>query len=224
MISKTVLARPRQTAAVLDGRIASHSYNGVSMEQPQDRDFLLQGTLWQDALLQAYRSLHITFQSILLAIGIGLVVVPMSSPIFPKLTTQAIVATLLLLCLWRLQIFIMLKMRSIVTARGNDVNYWQRAVILAEQKLPSRQRHFTDFKIHQQACRQNASHLRELFLTDKPISPDQVDVLIGKGKGMWHTRQVVDQQLFAAISFLWVALTLTSIGFAMFGIFAAVPK
>ena len=33
--------------------------------------YLLSGAAWQDSLLQSYRSLHLTFQSILLAAVLG---------------------------------------------------------------------------------------------------------------------------------------------------------
>lgn len=178
------------------------------MDKLEDRHFLLQGAMWQDSLLQAYRSLHVTFQSILLAIGIGLVVATMSSVSSSKLPVQPIVSTGLLFCLWLLQRVTSKNLQGIVLNRGDDLNYWHTALILCEQQLPSRHRHFTNFKIHQQARRENVAHLEQLFLSDKPIERDQTDLLIEKGLG--HTRHVVDQQLFAQISLIWIALVLVS--------------
>ena len=153
------------------------------MDSRNDCDFLLQGAIWQDSLLQAYRYLHVTFQSILLAIGTGLFVVSMSSDTFPR----TLVATVLLLCLWVLHRFTGRKMQEIVLARGQDVNYWHKELIIAEQQLLSNQRHCTKFKIHQQARRQKVAHLEKLFLMDMPIKSEDVENLrlFGNSRGSY---------------------------------------
>ena len=189
-----------------------------AIDHYDNRDFLLQSAVWQDSLLQSYRSLHITLQSILLAIGIGLLIASMSASSFPKPTIETVTATVLLGVVGALQWFTTTRMRRIIQARGDDVNYWHRAIILAEQELPPHQRHFTNFKIHQQARRKNVDHLRDLFLGETRISEDKADILIEKGIG--HTRRVVDQQLFLGISLIWVALFVVGVGTLIYGIFA----
>lgn len=174
------------------------------MDKYTDFDYLIQAASWQDSLLQSYRSLHLTFQSILLAIGIGLLIAIISF----EFGIQTFIATTVLLAIWMLQVYIARRMRIIVLNRGEDVNFWHRAIILAEQELPSQQRFFTNFKIHQQARRKDATHLQEMFLSDKKIDAAQADILIEKGLG--HTRRVVDEQLFKAISWLWLLLILGS--------------
>lgn len=162
--------------------------------------YLLSGAAWQDSLLQSYRSLHLTFQSILLAIGIGLTIAVLSfDQLLPGLACAAI-----FLAVWGLQSFITSCFKGLVSARGRDVNFWHRAVILAENGLPAESRYFTRFKIYQVLHRQDAAHLQEQFLSDHRISPDETDLLIEKGLG--HTRRVVDQQLFTFITWIWILL------------------
>ena len=185
------------------------------MAARSDREFLLQGAMLQDHLLQAYRSIHVTLQSILLAVGIGVWVVSISSSTFPKPSLQGGLATILLAALWILQCYINRKMRGLVLARGDDVSHWHRKLILAEQQLPAAERHFTAFKIYQQARRQNVEHLQKLMLGTTPIAESDVDLLIDKGLG--HTRHVIDKQLSFGAALIWGAIGGSSVLFAVSG-------
>jgi hypothetical protein len=183
---------------------------------PNDElSYLLNAAAWQDSLLQSYRSLHLTFQSILLAIGIGLTVAVLSfdQPV-PLFASAGI-----FLAVWALQWFSTRRFRGIVTARGQDVNFWHRAIILAENAVPAEQRYFTRFKVYQKLHRQDAAYLQEQFLSEHKISPEETDVLVEKGLG--HTRKVVDRQLFAFISAIWALLLLAVLALVVLHILPA---
>lgn len=156
-------------------------------------------------MLQSYRSLHLTFQSIALAIGIGLFVV-ITSFDFGR---QFKICLLLFLSVWILQLFATLKFKKIVSDRGNDVNFWHCQIILAEQELQSDRRYFTMFKIYQKLSRDDSSHLREFFLSNRKISQEDAEILIEKGLG--HTRKVINEQLFYGISSIWLFMVLAGI-------------
>jgi hypothetical protein len=170
------------------------------MREDNDLDFLLTAASWQDSLLQSYRSLHLTFQSITLAIGVGIFIATVSFDLGPRPIAGAIV----LVIVWLLQLFATSRFRGVVLARGKDVNFWHKRIILAEQNLPGERRHFTRFKIHQKLERADSMHLEELFLSERKTKPDDIDVLIEKGLG--HTRKVLDEQLFNGISAIWVVM------------------
>lgn len=175
----------------------------------QNLEYLLEAAAWQDALLQSYRSLHVTIQSILLALAAGLFVA-----IFSLQTLySAIVAYVVLVGMWVFQIYTSRTFRAIIHARGEDVNFWHREIILQEQYLDPRQRHFTRFKIHQKLHRGDAEYLRDLFLSDSDaeITPTDADKLIEKGLG--HTRRAVDQQLFQRMTWIWILLILGALVF-----------
>src|SRR5262245_20836888 len=87
--------------------------------------FLLEGARWQDFLLQSYRTLHLTVQSIFLAIGTGLVVAALG---FENLSKARVLAVILLL-ISVLSLALLLAMRRVVLARGRDVNFWHRQII-----------------------------------------------------------------------------------------------
>jgi hypothetical protein len=178
-----------------------------------DLAYLLSAAAWQDSLLQSYRTLHLTFQSILLAIGIGLVVA--IGAFTGKVPT--IVSTGIFVGIFILHFISVRWFKSIVVHRGNDINFWHKAIILAENELPKDERYFTTFKVYQKLHRQDNANLQSRFLTDNRISSEDADLLIEKGLG--HTRRVIDQQLFAFISWIWALLLLAVVFIVVFQFF-----
>lgn len=170
-----------------------------------DRDFLLDAAAWQDSLLQSYRSLHMTLQSILLAISAGLLVAVISIDSF----WGSLAAALVLIVIWLFQRFTTSRFKGIVHSRGEDVNFWHREIILAERPLPPHERHFTRFKVYQKQHRHDADDLVATFLSDQSVAADDVTRLIEKGLG--HTRLAVDQQLFERLAWIWRVFVASSI-------------
>jgi hypothetical protein len=172
-------------------------------DDPAEVDFLLSAAVWQDSLLQNYRVVHLTSQSIFLAIGAGLSVAVVSTR--DKLTSFICCSELLILGL--IACFVLLKMRKLVVSRGHDVSYWHSLIIRKEQRLPPPERHFTKFKIHQSIKRAGVEDLSHLFLGEtKELTNDQVDLLVGRG--LSHTRKVLDVWLFSAMVFMWAILSI----------------
>ncbi|MBX3640930.1 MAG: hypothetical protein KF888_10570 [Nitrosomonas sp.] len=175
--------------------------------------YLIAGAAWQESLLQSYRSLHVTIQSILLAIGVALTVVPFTIMGYPVISPAILVSTVLLTCVGGLHFYSSNKFSGVVLARGEDINWWHTELIKAEHGISSSSRYFTKFKIHQQARRKNVSHLEAIFLaasSSAVLTEEQVGELIGKGLG--HTRQVIDKQLFVWIGRIWWLLLLYAWG------------
>lgn len=180
------------------------------MSRSEDRDFLVEGANAQDSLLQSYRGIHATLQSILLALGVGLAVLPLTFQQYPSKSPAAVVSAILLLAVGALHWFSNAKLKNVVFARGQDVNYWHREIIKLEQGLEPAQRYFTAFKVHQQARRKDLAYLQRTFLSDHKLTEEEVVELIGKGLG--HTRRVVDKQLFTWISAVWIILLIATWG------------
>ncbi|MGC9357543.1 MAG: hypothetical protein ACP5GX_06750 [Anaerolineae bacterium] len=172
--------------------------------ESRDLEYLLEAAAWQDSLLQSYRSLHMTIQSILLAIAAGLFVAVIGS--------QSIwgsgAAGVAMVVMGGFQLYAKRRFRGVILSRGEDVNYWHRQIILAEQNREASGRHFTKFKVHQKLRRGGNQYLEDTFLTTKRITPEDVDILIRKGLG--HTRRVIDEQLFKTISGIWAVLIILS--------------
>lgn len=170
------------------------------MGKQNSTEFILNGAILQDTLLQSYRSFHLILQSIFVAVGAGLSIAILS---FER-PVQAYLALIILAAIFTLSIYLLLRMRKIIVERGNDVNYWHRELIKAERSHTSIERFFTRFKIHQQARRRDVQHLEQLFLSDQEISDSDIDQLIQKGLG--HTRRVIDLWLFLGLGIIWLII------------------
>ena len=175
------------------------------MKHIEKINFLLQGASWQDSLLQSYRSFHLTFQSILLAIGIGLVVAVMSL----NFGVPTLILLLVFIAVGLLQCVTNRQFKRIVISRGEDVNFWHREIILVERDLQPAERFFTKFKVFQKLHRQDVEYLQTHFLSEVKVVPEDVNVLIEKGLG--HTRKVVDEQLFDNIALIWMLLAIANV-------------
>jgi hypothetical protein len=155
-------------------------------------EFLLAAAVWQDSLLQGYRSISITSQSVLLAVGAVLLGASLN-------TDDAVSVGLLgaqLVTVAGVALYALRTMTNVIRARGEDVNWWHRRIIDLEGAFPIEESPFTQFKIHQQ------QHRRVLPMQHRgrPSSQDLI------GSGMGHTRIAVDKYLVWALKTAWVAL------------------
>jgi hypothetical protein len=179
------------------------------MNKTDDRNYLLAAAAWQETLLQAYRSLHVTIQSILLAVGVGLTVASLTISTYPSLSPSVLICAFILTCVAGLHLFSTRKFSDVITARGDDINWWHKEIIRKEYDCDPNARYFIKFKIHQQARRNDVSHLEKTFgKSNKSLSEEQIEELIGKGLG--HTRIVIDRQLFVWIGRIWWLLLLVA--------------
>lgn len=174
--------------------------------------YLLDAAAWQDSLLQSYRSLHITIQSILLAISAGLLVAAVSI----EDLWGSLVAVGVLVVIWLFQRFTATKFRAIVRSRGEDINFWHRELLFAEQSLPAQVRYFTKFKVYQKLHRTGSEHLATRFLSEEPLSVDEITQLVEKGLG--HTRFAVDEQLFERLARIWWLFVMSSLLYSSYRI------
>lgn len=99
------------------------------MEKDQLIDYLLAQAQLNDSLLQSYRQIHLTIQSIFLAIGVGLSVAITTF----KECFQIVLTTLTLTLLAGISLYILFRLREIITARGEDVSFWHRKLILVSK-------------------------------------------------------------------------------------------
>ncbi|AWZ02772.1 MAG: hypothetical protein NXH87_14640 [Rhodobiaceae bacterium] len=173
------------------------------------RDALLQMCIWQDHLLQSYRSINLMLQSFLLIVLAALVAIPSvldfdQSAIFHLLTVVA--AFPVTGVIW----FTNSKIQEIILARGGDVSYVHKRVVRVENTLPVADRVFTEFKIvqggHGDFTREEAE---KLFLSDQSVTVEDVEKLITGRLGF--ARRVIDRNLFDGIRIAAVLLLVTKI-------------
>lgn len=187
----------------------------------------------QDNLLQSYRQIFLTIESIALAIGIG-VATAASSAESPENLVFLFAGVLLVL----LGYYSIRKGVNIVRARGDDVSHWHYKIMELEQELPKEERKFTRFKLYQR-FRPHENYLKidlqelpffsdpEPFIysgtfdincdgkaSDKYIrrycndelTDDDLKNIIGKGLG--HTRKVLDKIIPYTILVGWLLILL----------------
>lgn len=165
------------------------------------RDFLLNCAVWQDGLLQSYRSLSLTVSSILIAVGVGSVV----AAIEQSSQAYSLSFSLFVLLLSGFSVLLSERFQDVILSRGRDVDYWHREIIKLEGKLEEPERTFTKFKIAQKNQRsQNLS--AENTAEGGELTEEQVTFVVGSGLG--HTRRFVDRSLVLGIRLLWLVISL----------------
>lgn len=157
----------------------------------------------QDSLLQAYRSLSLSLQSILLGLGIFLLTRIVESGSF-YISIFFATPYLFIFCF---AIYINIKFTKVILCRGQDVNFWHKQLISLEQSSEARNRYFTKFKVNQKHQRDGMSYLSEIVeLREEPFTEEEIKQLVGEGLG--HTRKVIDKYIPLAILVTWVIITL----------------
>ena len=159
--------------------------------------YLLAGAQLEDSLLQSYRQLSMTLQSIFLLIGTLLITVIIPIPAGLELYSLEI----LFIIIFCLSMYSSRKFYLVIKHRANDVNFWHKKVMLAETEPDSKMTVFTEFKIWQKYKRANNDYLLNDGTVDKKDVRENVDFLIGKGEG--HTRRVVDRYITFGIIIAW---------------------
>lgn len=189
----------------------------------EQRNFLLSCATWQDGLLQSYRSLHLTIQGFLVASGAAVLAVQLtgavqevSARLLANLVFNAMFTLLVIFLHW-LQRKTSTELRGAIESRAQDINFWHQQVILSENALNPDQRSFTYFKMWQQARRGSVEHLLPELLPPEGIDEKKAAGLIGKGLG--HTRRVLDLNLFHRMQALWNGMLAASLGITLWFVF-----
>lgn len=154
------------------------------------RDALLQMAVWQDSLLQSYRSINVTLQSVLLIVlGVLLDFPGKDSSDLLVFVSLCIAALVFLLALFSND-----NLQKVINARGRDVSYVHREICLSERYLPREDRLFTRFKIEQSANANLINEQKARFLSDNHASEADIETLIDGRLGF--ARRVIDRNLF----------------------------
>lgn len=161
------------------------------------RTYYWQGAAYQDSLLQSYRGYHLTSQSILIAIGAGLAYGVLSTEsYFTMLRLYMLLSVISLL-----GIYLLYRMRRLIVARGQDVDFFHNRLLQVERNLPKQEQVMTEFKVYQKFHREKTDI--HAFFEGYDLSEKTRSELTEKGKG--HTRRFLDLQLFIAFLIVWIA-------------------
>lgn len=190
------------------------------------RGFLLSCAVWQDGLLQSYRTLHLTIQGFLIAAGAAVLAVQLSaaiqvqqSPPTPSGAAFSLLYTCLIGFLVWLQRITSVELKRVIESRARDIDYWHRLLILSENSLAAENRAFTSFKVAQQAKRAEVGHLPIDATPASGMTDERAKQLIEKG--LSHTRNALDVNLFRRLIYLWISLLTASAAVSVWFLWSA---
>jgi hypothetical protein len=162
---------------------------------------LLVGAAWQDSLLQGYRLLTMTLQSLLLLIGTVLFAASFGERQESRVHVLGIGLFALAVGAWAA----LVALYKVVQARGRDVDFWHVRIILMENSYPTGQRVFTTFKLSQKANYGQIDPSRtKRFLSDAAIDERFARDLVEAPPR--RTRTIVDKALPWGMGIAWAAL------------------
>lgn len=167
--------------------------------------YLLNNAQLQDSLLQSYRQISLTLQSMFLLIGTVLV----TTLIFMANTILFYALGVLFLLVFALSMYAARKFSLIIKRRGNDVNFWHKKIIECETQDNSEMTVFSEFKLWQKKQGPDAEYIQNGIILKQKVRTD-MDKLIEKGMG--HTRIVIDRNITFGIVFVWIVLTIIAAG------------
>jgi len=157
--------------------------------------FLWQGARYQDNLLQAYRSIHFTMQSVLLAIGTAL----SAAVILVNDQEKAWRVYVLLVLVTVLAFRLLHVMRKLIISRRDDVNYFHHHILQAEKEMAAEDQVLTQFKAYQKFHKSNQNPATRFSVDPLPESRRQQ--LLEKDKE--HTRQLLDTNVPVYLLIVW---------------------
>lgn len=166
--------------------------------------FLWKGASYQDKLLQSYRNVLLTIQSIILAAGAGVTV----AVIYFDTISQCVLTYGLLVVISVLGIYLLYISRNIIRARSEDVDYFHNQIIHFEKSLSNKQDQvLTRFKVYQKYYRKKGD--MDAFFESFDVTDEIRQNLTEKGKG--HTRKLLDYYLYLGFGGVWLSFHIISL-------------
>ena len=159
--------------------------------------FLLAGVAWRDDLLQSARRVNAILAAGLLVAGTLL------APHGPAGLGAASILAIIDGLLAR-------RLVGVSRARGREVAWWQRELLMAERELPTEQRDFTRFKMAQDT----GTTLAGSAFSGQGLSDTQIATIVGPG-GM--TARIYDEALPRLVALAWAAVLVAGVLMAVAG-------
>ena len=162
----------------------------------------LDAVVWQDMLLQSYRSIQIITQMVFIAVGMALTlaIIVLDRAVDVALVGAMFVAvSIAAQCLLR-------KLAQLIRARGDDVYYWQRELLTAEQSAQL-ENAFCRFKAAQLSRTRGGATFPGLDHPDA-LTQEQLYRLVEAGSS--KTRVLVERTVVRWLTFLWLTLAVVA--------------
>jgi hypothetical protein len=159
-----------------------------------------------EALLQTYRQIDLTLQSVFLVMGSFL----LSRILEARTLSVALFIEVLLIGLSIFSFSVMSRFQKVILARGDDVSWWHRKIVKAEQALPPEDRTFTQFKIHQSKHLFSPEYLNRFLDPADNISNADIEILLNAD--LAQIRKVINSYILKGMRVLWIFMLILSFG------------
>jgi hypothetical protein len=159
-----------------------------------------------EALLQTYRQIDLTIQSVFLVMGTFL----LSRILESSSLNVTLFFEFLLISLSVFSFSVMWRLQKVILARGEDVNWWHRKIVKAEQALPPEERSFTQFKIHQSKNLFSPEYLNRFLDPADNISQADIEILLNAD--LAQIRRVINSYIIRGMRLLWIFMLILSVG------------
>lgn len=158
-----------------------------------------------EAMLQTYRQINLTTQSVFLVLGTFL----LSRIVDTSHIERALFLEGLLLGLTFFSNIVMLKFQRVIRTRGDDVNWWHREIVRAEQLLPPEERAFTRFKIEQSWAVVTEDHVERLLAPVPAVTDDDITAILGTD--IEQIRRVINGYILKGMRLIWFVIVFISL-------------
>ncbi|MCE5249289.1 hypothetical protein LLG96_03630 [bacterium] len=159
-----------------------------------------------ESLLQTYRQINLTIQSVFFVLGTFL----LSRILETESKEICLYLEVLLISLTLFSTIVMTKFQKVITARGDDVTWWHRKIVRAEQELPRGEQTFTEFKIYQSRDVLSDSEVARFHDPGVTVTDEEIDKLLHTD--LDHIRNVINSYILRGLRLLWIILNLISLG------------
>jgi len=159
-----------------------------------------------EALLQTYRQINLTIQSVFLVLGTFL----LSRIIETTEFDRACFLEILLVSHTVFSNIVMIKFQQVILMRGRDVNWWHTAIVQTEQLLPPEERFFTRFKVDQSRGRLDSELTARFLGPEGDVTDEEIAMLLNAD--IDHIRRVINTYILRGMRLIWVFILIISVG------------
>jgi len=161
-----------------------------------------------EAVLQTYRQINLTTQSVFLVVGTFLLTRIIETDI-----ESALFLELLLVGLTVFSNIVMWRFQKVILARGEDVNWWIRNMLKVEQSLSPEDRMLTRFKINQSGKRLSSDQAARLLDPGETFAENEINLLLVAEVD--QIRKVINNSILRGMRLMWLLVLGISAGSIM---------
>lgn len=156
-----------------------------------------------ESLLQSYRQMDLTIHSVFLILAVFVLARILEATTF--VVAIALEAVLVSLAVY--SNIVMRSFRRVINARGEDVNWWHKEIVRAEQEFPEEERAFTRFKLYQ--CSRPGEATSETIMKSGNLSESDIQLLLDAD--LKYVRRIINSSIYRVITGMWVILMALSV-------------